>query len=124
MEAAISLRLPARLTGTVTPPWLRTIQLLSMRQRPTISIKSLFLPPRQRVLVAQTERLRLISGDSRGYRRALFTFPATLTTSGPDSTGTPSDSAGGIAIRAKPPGRAGPCPLRHFPPRKPSKAWG
>src|SRR5437870_11440394 len=66
MERHINPRLPARLTVTVTPSWLRTIQL---RQRPTISIKSSFLLPRQRVLVAQTERLRLISGDPPGPRR-------------------------------------------------------
>src|SRR5438552_3352774 len=81
MERHINPRLPARLTVTVTPWWLRTIQLLSMRQRPTISIKSSFLLPRQRVLVAQTERLGPISGDPRGSRRGLFTFQGTLQTS-------------------------------------------
>src|SRR5207249_8311652 len=112
MERHINPRLPARLTGTVTPPWLRTIQLLSMRQRPTISIKPSFLLPRQRVLVAQTERLGLISGDSRGSRRGLFTFRATLTTSRPHSTGTPSGSAGGIPFPAYLRDRARPAPLQ------------
>src|SRR5437667_11782186 len=101
MERHINPRLPARLTVTVTPWWLRTIQLLSMRQRPTISIKPLFLLPRQRVPAAQTERLRLISGDPHGPRRGLFTFQARPSTSRPDSTGTPSESTGVIAIPAK-----------------------